>query len=140
NEPLDVAIAFKSRGMSIWYFQVRQPREIRDFNLTLNLPDLPKSRMNNPEGCMTPTEIKPTPDSQGMILTYRLDHAISSKGMGMALPAPPQPGATTNAILAEVERGWLLLFAMLVLWMALAGVEHAVLLSVLFASCTACVR
>jgi hypothetical protein len=139
NEPLDVAIAFKSRGMSIWYFQVRQPREIRDFNLTLNLPDLPKAKMNNPEGCMSPSEIKSTPDNQGIILTYRLDHAISSKGMGVALPTPPQPGATTNAVLAEVERGWLLLFAMLVLGMILAGVEHGVLLCVLFASGTACV-
>ena len=139
HEPLDVEIAFKSRGMSVWYFQVRQPREIRDFNLTLNLPDLPKARMNNPEGCMSPTEIKSTPDNQGMVLTYRLDHAISAKGMGVALPTPPQPGATTNAVLAEVERGWLLLFAMLVLGMSLAGVEHAVLFSLLFASGTACV-
>jgi hypothetical protein len=138
GETLDLAMAFKSRGMSVWYFQVKDPREIRDFTLTLNLPDLPKARMNNPEGCMAPTAIKATADNQGMVLTYRLDHAISSKGMGIAFPTPPQPGATTNAVLAEVERGWLLLFAMVILGLTLATVPHAVLVSILFGAATAC--
>jgi len=138
NEPLDLAIAFKSRGMSFWYLQMKEAREIRNFNLTLNLPDLPKTRLNYPEGCMTPTDIKATADNQGSILTYRLDHAISSKGMGIALPALPQPGAETSAVLAEVERGWLLIFAMLVLGLSLAESKHAVLFSILFAAATAC--
>jgi hypothetical protein len=138
NEPVDLTIAFKSRGMSFWYLQVKEAREIRDFTLTLNLPDLPKSRLNYPEGCMTPTTIKPTTDNQGSILTYRLDHAISNKGMGVALPALPQPGAETSAVLAEVERGWLLIFAMLALGLTLAESKHAVLFSILFAAATAC--
>ena len=138
NENLDLVIAFKSRGMSSWYLQVKEPREIRDFTLTLNLPDLSKAHLNNPEGCMTATAIKPTPDNQGSVLTYRLNHAISGKGMGVALPTPPQPGAITNAVLAEVERGWLLIFAMLVLGLTLASVKHAVLLAVLFGAATAC--
>ena len=79
-----------------------------------------------------------SPDKQGSILTFRLDHAISSKGMGVALPSPPQPGAITNAVLAEVERGWLLIFAMLVLGLTLASVNHAVLLAVLFGAAAAC--
>jgi hypothetical protein len=138
TETLDIAIAFKSRGMSYWYFQVREPREIRDFTLTLNLPDLPKSKLNYPEGCMTPTEIKPTKDNQGSVLAYRLDHAISNKGMGIALPSLPQPGALTNAVLGEIERGWLLIFAMLVLGLTLAGVSHAVLISIVFGAASAC--
>jgi hypothetical protein len=138
NEPLDVAIAFKSRGMSFWYLQVKEAREIRDFTMMLNLPDLAKSRLNYPEGCMTPTIIKPTTDNQGSILTYRLDHAISNKGMGIALPALPQPGAETSAVLAEVERGWLLIFAMLVLGLTLAESKYTVLFSILFAAAIAC--
>lgn len=138
NEPLDLAIAFKSRGMSFWYLQVKEAREIRDFTLTLNLPDLAKSRLNYPEGCMTPSTIKSTADNQGSILTYRLNHAISNKGMGIALPALPQPGAETSAVLAEVERGWLLIFAMLVLGLTLAESKYAVLFSILFAAATAC--
>jgi hypothetical protein len=138
NETLDLSIAFKSRGMSFWYFQVKEPREIRDFTLTLTLPDLPKARLNYPEGCMTPTAINPTANNQGCVLTYRLDHAISNKGMGISLPTLPQPGATTNAVLDEVERGWLLIFAMLVLGLTLAGADHAPLLSILFAAAAAC--
>jgi len=58
--------------------------------------------------------------------------------MGVALPALPQPGAETSAVLAEVERGWLLIFAMLVLGLTLAESKYAVLFSILFAAATAC--
>ena len=40
---------------------------------------------------MTPGNIQPTADGQGSVLTYRLDHAISNKGMGISLPTLPQP-------------------------------------------------
>lgn len=137
REELTVAISFKSRGMAQWYFQVAEQREIRDFALTLNLPDLPKAKLNYPEGCMSPTEVKPSADNRGSVLTYRLDHAISQKGMGVALPTLPQPGATTNAVLGEAERGWTMIAALLLLGMTLAKVRHAPLLGVLFASALA---
>jgi hypothetical protein len=137
NEALDVAISFKSRGMSFWYFQVTEQREIRDFTLTLNLPDMPRGKLNYPEGCMSPTDVRPTADNRGSLLTYRLDHAISHKGMGVSLPTLPQPGAMTNAVLGEAERGWMLIVATLLLSLTLSAVRHAVLLTVLFASAVA---
>ncbi len=69
KQVMDFRIAFKSRGLSFWYFQVREPREIRDFTLTLNLPDLSKAKLNYPDGCMTPTDIKPGRNGQGTVLT-----------------------------------------------------------------------
>jgi hypothetical protein len=138
QETLELAISFKSRGMSYWYMQVREPREIRDFTFALNLPDLSKTHLNFPEGCMTPTDTRATADKKGTVLTFRLDHAISGKGMGIALPSVSQPGETTNAVLGEVERGWLLIFAMLAFSLTLAGIPHAVLLSVLFGAACAC--
>jgi len=137
NELMDFRISFKSRGMSFWYFQVREAREIRDFTLMLSLPDLAKARLNYPEGCMTPTEIKSTADNQGCVLTYRLDHALSNKGMGIALPELPQPGAITNAVLREVEHAWLLIFAMMTLSLTLVAERHTVFLTVLFGAATA---
>ncbi|MEK7780812.1 MAG: hypothetical protein AAB370_04865 [Verrucomicrobiota bacterium] len=137
NEALDFKIGFKSRGVSFWYFQVREAREIRDFLLTLTLPDLPKDKLNYPGGCMTPTDIQPTTDAQGSILSYRLDHAISNQGMGIALPELPQPGALTNAVLGEIERAWLFSFAMLALTFSLLQVRQAALLAVLFSAATA---
>jgi hypothetical protein len=131
GETANLQISFKSRGLSYWYFQIRQPREVRDFELLLKLPDLPKSKLNYPEGCMTPTEIKPTDDGHGCILAYRLDHAICNKGMGIELPGLSQPGETTGAVLAEAEKGWVLLFAALVLGLTLAGGRSAVLVGVL---------
>lgn len=133
HEAMDFRIAFKSRGLSDWYFQVREPREIRDFTLTLALPDLPGNKLNYPDGCMTPTVIQPTKDGQGSVLTYRLDHALSDKGMGIALPQLPQPGATTLAVLGKTGDAWLLVFALLVLGLSLASVRHAVVLAILFA-------
>ena len=132
GEVLDFTIGFRSRGMSVWFFQVREPREIRDFSLTLALPEIPAGRLNYPEGCMSPTRIQPSPDGQGSILTYRLEHAISSKGMGVELPSLPQPGAATNAVLAETETGWMLVFAMLLLGLSIAGIPHAAGISILF--------
>jgi hypothetical protein len=137
NEDMDFRIAFKSRGLSYWYFQVREAREIRDFTLTLNLPDLPKAKLNYPDGCMTPTAIAPTKDNQGSVLTYHFDHAITGKGMGVSLPELPQPGATTCAVLGEIGDAWLFVFAVLGLSFTLSGTRHAVLLAVLFSSATA---
>ena len=134
---MDFHIAFKSRGLSCWYFQVREAREIRDFTLTLNLPDLPKAKLNYPDGCMTPTEIKPGRNGQGTVLAYRLDHALTDKGMGISLPQLPQPGEITRAVLYEVERAWLLLFALLALSLTLAAVPHAVPLTILFSTAVA---
>ena len=131
NEALNLAIAFKSRGVSYWYFQVLEAREIRDFNLTLALPDLPKDKLNYPEGCMTPTHIEEK-GTDGTVLSYRLDHAISGKGMGIALPELPQPGQTTSAILGEIEDAWLLTFASVALGLTLLGVSHAAMIAVLF--------
>ncbi len=162
GENLDLSVSFTSRGMSSWYFQVREPREIRDFILTLTLPDVPQGRLNNPEGCMAPTAVKETADKLGSILSYRLDHAISSKGMGIALPPPPQPGATTNGVLGETERAWLLLYAALMFGLVLgslgndwkflpvpaganaaqvysqSAIASAVLLCIFFGAATAC--
>jgi hypothetical protein len=131
GETANLQIVFKSRGLAYWYFQIRQPREVRDFELLLNLPDLPKSKLNYPEGCMTPTEIKPTEDGHGCTLAYRLDHAICNKGMGIELPSLSQPGETTGAVLAEAEKGWVLFFAAVVLGLTLAGGRGAVLVGVL---------
>ena len=136
-EAMDFHIAFKSRGLSYWYFQVREPREIRDFTLTLNLPDLPKAKLNYPDGCMTPTRIEPTRDNQGCVLTYRLDHALTDKGMGISLPELPQPGATTRAVLGEADDAWLLLFAILALSLTLVGAPNAVLATILFTTAAA---
>ena len=137
DEVMNLHIAFKSRGLSYWYFQVREAREIRDFTLVLTLPDLPKSKLNYPDGCMTPTEMAPTKDHQGTILTYRLDHALNDKGMGISLPQLPQPGETTRAVLGEVGDAWLLVFSALALSLTLAQARHAVLLTVLFSTATA---
>lgn len=137
NEEMDFRIAFKSRGLSYWYFQVREPREIRDFTLTMNLPDMPKAKLNYPDGCMTPTSIASTNNAQGTVLTYRLDHALTDKGMGIALPQLPQPGATTRAVLDQTADAWLLVFAVLSLSFTLAGARLALLLAILFSTATA---
>ena len=86
---------------------------------------------------MTPTEISPTKDGQGCVLTYRLDHALTDKGMGIALPQLPQPGETTRAVLNQTDNAWLLVFAVLALSLTLANVRHAVLLTILFSTATA---
>lgn len=137
NETCDFEVAFKSRGLSYWYFQITETREIRDFVLTLSLPDLARDNLNYPEGCMTPTSLEPTADGRGSVLTFALDRAISNKGMGVAMPRLEQPGETTGAVLAQSANGWLLLVAAVVLSLTLAGLRHPVLVSLIVAVATA---
>jgi len=127
NEEFGYEISFKSRGLSYWYFQVREPREIRDLELKLTLPDTPTKSLNYPEGCMTPTQV--TAAGRGSVLTYRLDRALSNKGMGIEIPKLTQPGELASAVLDEVRKGWVLLFAALLLGGTLAGYKHTALLT-----------
>ena len=137
SQQINFHIGFKSRGLSYWYFQVRESREIRDFTLTLTLTDLPKAKLNYPDGCMTPTTVEATADNSGSILTYRLDHALTQKGMGISLPKLPQPGETTRAVLSQTEDAWLLVVALLLLGFTLNGNAHGVLYAVMFSAATA---
>ncbi len=137
NQQIHFHIAFKSRGLSYWYFQVREAREIRDFTLTLTLADLAKAKLNYPDGCMTPTKVEAIADGAGSILTYRLDHALTQKGMGISLPKLPQPGETTRAVLSQTEDAWLLVVTLLLLGFTLSGNTHGVLYAVVFAAATA---
>jgi hypothetical protein len=98
---------------------------------------MPKAKLNYPDGCMTPTKIEPTRDNLGTVLTYRLDHALTDKGMGISLPQLPQPGETTRAVLNEADNAWLFVFGILALSLTLAGNRHAVLLTILFSTATA---
>jgi hypothetical protein len=81
--------------------------------------------------------ILPAANSQGCVLTFRLDHAISNQGMGVALPSLPQPGESTNAVLGETERACVFIFAMLALTLTVVQVRHAALATILFGAATA---
>ncbi len=135
GEEINYEVSFKSRGLSHWYFQVREPREIRDLELKLTLPDTARKSLNYPEGCMTPTEV--TDAGHGSVLTYRLDRALSNKGMGIEIPKLTQPGELASAVLDEVRKGWVLLFAALLLGGTLAGYKHTALLTAFIAAAVA---
>jgi len=135
GEHITYEISFKSRGLSYWYFQVREPREIRDLELKLALPDMPRKSLNYPEGCMTPTGI--ADEQKGAVLTYRLDRALSNKGMGIEIPKLTQPGELAGAVLGEVRKGWVLLFAALLLGGTLCGYKHTALLATFIAAAVA---
>ena len=135
GEEINYEVSFKSRGLGYWYFQVREPREIRDLELKLTLPDTARKNLNYPEGCMTPTEA--TDAGHGSVLTYRLDRALSNKGMGIEIPKLTQPGELASAVLDEVRKGWVLLFAALLLGGTLAGFKHTALLTAFVAAAVA---
>ncbi|MCX7886153.1 MAG: hypothetical protein N3B01_02695 [Verrucomicrobiae bacterium] len=128
GEEIHYEISFRSRGLSYWYFQVREPREIRDLELVLTLPDIQRKKLNYPEGCMTPTRI--ADQQKGVVLTYKLDRALSTKGMGVEMPKLKQPGELAGNVLGEIRKGWLLVFAALLLAGTLAGFGYTPLLAV----------
>jgi hypothetical protein len=116
-----IDIAYKSRGMDYFYYQIPVQREIKAFALTLSVDRLPVSLLNYPDGVITPTQVQPTNDGQGSILTWRLDHAITVAGMGVALLPPQQPGAQVLRVLVISPYALTLLGAMLALTMLIWG-------------------
>jgi len=119
----EVVIAYSSRGMDYFYYQIPVQREIKNFILTLTIDRLPVSLLNYPDGVITPTEIQPTPDGKGSILTWKLDRAITVAGMGVALAPPQQPGAQVLRVLVISPYAMTLLGAMLALTMLIWGVK-----------------
>jgi hypothetical protein len=116
-----IVVAYTSRGMDSFYYQVPNQRDIQNFVLTVTIDRLPVSMVNYPAGCLTPTEIHATADHQGSILTWRLDGAITVAGMGVALPQPEQPGANVLAVLYNSPYALTLLGTMLILTLLILG-------------------
>ncbi len=117
----EIEITYSSRGMDYFYYQIPVQREIKNFILTLTVDRLPVSLVNYPDGIITPTDIKPTPDQLGSILTWNLDHAITVAGMGVSLLPPEQPGAKVLRVLVISPYALTLLGAMLALTMIIWG-------------------
>jgi hypothetical protein len=118
-----VIITYSSRGMDYFYYQIPIQREIKNFDLTLTIDRLPVSLLNYPDGVITPTDIKATPDGRGSILTWKLDRAITVAGMGVALVQPQQPGAQVLRVLVISPYALTLLGAMLALTMLIWGMN-----------------
>lgn len=116
-----VQINYSSRGMDFFYYQIPVQREIKNFILTLTIDRLPVSLLNYPDGVITPTDIQPTQDQRGSILTWKLDRAITVAGMGVALGQPEQKGAQVLRVLVLSPYALSLLVAMLVLTMLIWG-------------------
>jgi hypothetical protein len=107
--------------MDTFTYQITNRREIKEFELSLTIDHLPVSLLNYPNGALTPTEIKSTSDGLGSVLTWRLDRAITSAGMGVALIAPEQPGAKVLQVLVNSAYGITLLLAVLCLTLLIRG-------------------
>jgi hypothetical protein len=102
-----IDIAYATRGVEHVYYQIPEPREIRDFALTLHVAGLAVADLNYPEGCLTPTEIEG--DTDGVTLRWQLDHALTTAGMGLALPRPTQPGRAVGEVLERSPYALMLL-------------------------------
>jgi hypothetical protein len=121
HEQITVDISYTSRGMDFFYYHIPVQRDIRDFVFTLSVDRLPTSLLNYPDGVLTPTEIRPTPDGAGSILTWRLDKAITTAGMGVALLKPEQPGEKVLRMLVNSPYALTMLGAVLALTMMILG-------------------
>ena len=123
HQESEIVITYASRGMDYFYYQIPMQREIKNFSLTLTIDRLPVSLLNYPDGVITPTDIQPTEDGEGSILTWELDHAVTTAGMGVSLMQPEQPGAKVLRVLVLSPYAITLLGAILALTMLIWGVQ-----------------
>jgi hypothetical protein len=97
DETLQIRVRYRTRGLELLYYQVPQRRNIRDFRLAIDVSGLAVDDVNYPDFCLTPTAIEPTDD--GVRLLWTLDRAVTTSGMGIALPRPEQPGSKVALVL-----------------------------------------
>jgi hypothetical protein len=112
GQALDIEVSYKTRGLDYFYFQIPTAREIKDFHLTITVDDLKLEEVNYPEGCLPPTgNAAATTDGKGVVLEWNLDKTITTAGMGIALPAPEQPGSPVASALSQTPVGlmWLVI-------------------------------
>jgi hypothetical protein len=121
HEQFQLDIAYSSRGMDYFYYRVPYQRYITDFEFTLAIDRLPTTLLNYPDGVLTPTEIQATADGNGSILTWRLNQAITTAGMGVALIPPEQPGEKVLRLLANSPYALTMLGSLLVLTLLILG-------------------
>jgi hypothetical protein len=94
-----VEVSYRTRGVEYLYYQVPDRRQIRDFQLELVAEGLSPDDINYPDFCLTPQSIEALDDDEGARLRWTLDRAITTAGMGLALPQPDQPGAEVALVL-----------------------------------------
>jgi len=116
-----VEVTYLSRGMDYFYYQIPVSREIKDFKLTLEIDRLPSHLLNYPERVLTPTNIESIHKGLGSRLTWNLDRAVTTAGMGVALLQPEQPGAQVLRVLWNSPYALSLLGAMLALTLLIWG-------------------
>ncbi|MBN2503415.1 MAG: hypothetical protein JXB38_21745 [Anaerolineales bacterium] len=116
-----VVVSYNSRGMDYFYYYIPTQREIKDFEFVLTVDRLPVSLLNYPEGVLTPTSIQATNNGQGSILTWKLNRAITTTGMGVALLQPEQPGADVLRVLVNSPYAITILGTMLALTLLILG-------------------
>jgi hypothetical protein len=121
HQQFQLDIAYSSRGMDFFYYRVPYQRYINDFEFTLTIDRLPTTLLNYPDGVLTPTEIQATADGNGSILTWRLNQAITTAGMGVALIQPEQPGEKVLRLLANSPYALTMLGSLLVLTLLILG-------------------
>jgi hypothetical protein len=116
-----VALGYRTRGVEYFYYQMPARREIRGFSFRLIAHGLPLADVNYPDRCLTPTSVSATPDGSGTILEWTLDRAVTTAGMGIALPKPPQPGADVVRVLGRSPLALMLLVTTLCLALLILG-------------------
>jgi len=138
GERHEIRVSYATRGVEYFYYQVPQPRELKDFVLTMTVGGLAVADVNYPERCLTPMSVEPTADGRGTVLVWTLDRSVTTAGMGVALPTPVQPGAKVSLVLRNSPYALMLLVVAVALTLLVRG-ERASLFDLSLLSATYCV-
>ena len=121
RERLKIGVSYKSRGVEYFYYQIPRAREIKNFSFRVLIDKLPLEKVNYPDGCLTPDKKASGPSGWETALEWKLDRAITTAGMGIALPKPEQPGAKTALVLKRSPYALMLLVASICLSLIILG-------------------
>ena len=111
GESAPVRIAYQSRGLELWRYQLPADRRIRDFELsmTTNFEEI-----DFPAGTGSPDERESLPEG-GWRLRWAFPDVIAPNSIGMGMPAVLNPGPTVQRITLFAPVSLLFFFSVLVI-------------------------
>ena len=121
GEKHTIVVRYASRGVEHFYYQIPYPRKVDGFAFRIVAPNVPGKDVNYPEGCLTPDGVTPTADGAGTVLEWKLEDAVTTAGMGLALPKPEQPGAAVGHVLGTSPYALMLLVVAICLTLLVRG-------------------
>lgn len=120
GESVPLEVAYKSRGMNHWKYELGNAQRIRNFLLSM---ETDFDEIDFPEGSSSPTSRKTTSDGDGWSFAWDYPDVISPQDIGMSMPTLKNPAPIASKISFFAPIPLLFFFAILIIFGILKNIS-----------------